>query len=189
MTAGLTGEEFDQCFRWFASSPSSTRVFRWEGLQHYAIAADEPSLVAFREALPRPERSVRTSPWLARIATSTAAGKDWSRARYIAEPLTEYVRWELLAYVESQAVGERILVIPGGSQFSYPDFWVFDGAVAADRYAIVMHYDRAGSPVEFEYTNAEPRVTELLLVADELCRDSIPLNSYLAPRRKVSGAA
>lgn len=189
MTRGLTGPEFDQLFQRFADSPTSTSVFRWEALQHYAIPRDEPSLVAFREGTPRPERSVRTSPWLARIASSTIAGKDWSRVRYIAEPLTEYVRWELLAYVESQAAGERILIVPGGSLYGRADYWCFDGTEQTDRFAIVMHYEHDGSPVEFEYVDDPVRVRELLTVACELRLDAVQLNDYLAPRSGVTGAA
>lgn len=188
MTRGLTSAEFDQLFQRFADSPTATSVVRWEALQSYDIPHDEPSLVAFREGTPRPERSVRTSPWLERIATSTAAGKDWSRVRYLDEPHTEYVRWELLAYVESQAAGERILIIPSGPRYEGADFWAFTGAAPSDRYAIVMHYDDAGSPIEFEYVDDPARVSEMLAVAGDLQDDAVSLNTYLSPRREVTGA-
>ena len=188
MTTGLTGPEFDACFQRFADSPTSTTVFRWEGLQHYAIAADEPSLVAFREGTPRPERSVRTSPWLARIAASTIAGKRWTRVRWVSEPLIEYVEWEMYAYVESQAVGEEITFVPE-REYDLPDFWVFDGTGPDDRRAILMHYDGYGVPGEFEYVDDEHRVADLLTAARELYQDATPLNVYLALRRGVAGAA
>lgn len=191
MTAGLTATEFDELFQRFADSPTSTSVFRWEARQYYAIPSDEPSLVAFREGTPRPERSVRTSPWLARIATSTDAGKDWSRLRYIAEPLTEYVRWELLAYVESQAAGERILIRTGAAaQPSRVDFWVFDGTEPADRYGILMHYEDDGTPIEFEYVDRPDAVAQMQLTAEDLVADgSTPLNAWLAARQGATGAA
>jgi len=194
VTTGLTPDEFDGLFQRFADSLTSTSVFRWEARQHYAIPKDEPSLVAFREGTPRPERSVRTSPWLRRIAASTVAGKKWTRVRVLTEPLSEYVRWELLAYVESQAAGERILVTTEFNRDEFaadllPDFWVFDGDRPADQYAILMHYDETGVPVEFEYRDDPEGLAVWLQESWELADSATPLNQYLAPRRVVSGAA
>ncbi len=57
----MTPEEFNAAFDSFRSS-----AFRLECLQAYAVSAEDARLRAFREGLPRPERSVRTSPWLGR---------------------------------------------------------------------------------------------------------------------------
>jgi hypothetical protein len=189
MAPGLSADQFDELFRHFADSPTSTAVWRWEGRQSYAIPSDEPSLVAFRDGTPRPGRSVRTSPWLARIATSTAAGKLWRRVRPVTEPLSEYVQWELLAYVESQAAGEEIRVLPVDGMTGPEDVWVFDGDTTNDRYAIVMHYDADGSPLRFELVTGEGRVRNYLTMVGGLFDDALPLNAYLAPQRLVSGAA
>jgi hypothetical protein len=188
VTRGLTGPEFDQLFQRFADSPTSTSVFRWEGREVYAIPRDEPSLVAFREGTARPERSVRTSPWLARIATSTVAGKEWSRVRRPFD--NEYFRWEVLAYIESQAAGEGIHIARAdAAAYRLPDFWWFTGTELADRYAIAMHYADDGSPVEFEYIDHDDTLAAYERIAGELLALSRPLNSYLAPRSGVTGAA
>ncbi len=187
MSRDLTGEEFGAIFAGFASSPTSTSVFRWEALQAYQVAHDEPSLVAFRDGTPRPERSVRTSPWLARIATSTAASKQWLRVRRVVEPWSEYVEWEMLAYVESQAAGERILVQPAAHAVAVDDFWLFDGA-ETDQCAIVMHYDQAGVPERFELLDDDARLRELFQLKDKLIEDTVPLNEYLADHARRAGA-
>lgn len=117
------------------------RVVRFEALATYSIGGAEAERVqASREGRPRPERSVRTSPWLARIAASTVAGKSWSRIRVVDEPLTEYQRYQLTGYIESQAVGERIsLVLRSAMEDHAPDFWLFDeGSPGA--HAVLMHY-------------------------------------------------
>lgn len=188
MTSGLTWDEFDSAFQRFADSPTSTRVYRWEARDYYSIPADEPSLVAFREGQPRPERSVRTSLWLARIATSTVAGKRWIRVRRVVDD--EYFRWELLAYVESQAAGERVLMYAGGSKpINLPDVWVFDGERTEDRYAIVMHYADDGTVEGLEYVADPSRVASMLAQIRIAALDTTPLNTYLAHRREaVSGA-
>ena len=81
----MTPEEFDDEFDQFVVS-----AFRLETLQRYSVSAEDTHMRAFREGTPRPERSVRTSPWLRRIALTTAAGKSWSRVHVTQEPLSEY---------------------------------------------------------------------------------------------------
>ena len=182
MTTDLAAADFDAVFAAFAASRTSTTVFRWEALQHYDVAADEPSLVAFREGTPRPERSVRTSPWLARIATSTIAGKAWQRVRHVVEPLSEYLRWEFLAYVESQSAGEQITVHTSPDTPAGPDFWLFDGE-SADQRAILMHYDAAGVPRRYELVeHDDPRFPGLVDVRDQVSAAAVPLNQFLAAR-------
>jgi hypothetical protein len=83
----VTPEEFDDAFDQFRVS-----AFRLETMQYYSVSAEDARIRAFREGTPRPERSVRTSPWLRRIALTTAAGKLWSRVHVIKEPLSEYLR-------------------------------------------------------------------------------------------------
>lgn len=117
-------------------------VFRLESHQTYSIPADDEELIAFRTGAPRPERSVRTSPWLARIARQTVTcGIAWSRVRVVEFPLTEYTRFELVAYVESQAAGEeiRLLEAPRWSD----DFWLIDRGTD-HAVGVWMRYDEDG---------------------------------------------
>ena len=189
MSTDLAPTDFDAVFAAFAASPTSTSVFRWEALQRYEVASDEPSLVAFREGTPRPERSVRTSPWLARIATSTLAGKDWRRVRHVVEPLSEYLRWELLAYVESQSAGEQITVHTSPDIPAAPDFWLFDGA-PSDQCAVLMHYDADGAPHRYELLEHDaPQYAELAEVRDQVSAAAVPLNRFLAAREVRADAA
>ncbi|MGH3778874.1 MAG: DUF6879 family protein [Pseudonocardiaceae bacterium] len=146
----MTPDEFNAAFDRFQVS-----TFRLECLQTYAVSAEDARLRAFREGLARPERSVRTSPWLQRIAATTVAGKSWTRVRLVRQPLTEYTRYELIGFVESQAAGEQIRVVDldahpelGGLG---PDFWLFD-ASEPDGFAIIMRYDTAGAVLGSERT-------------------------------------
>ena len=62
--AALARADLNACFDLFERTAE-----RLEALPAYAVGgAEEERLRAFRLGLPRPERSVRTSPWLARIA-------------------------------------------------------------------------------------------------------------------------
>lgn len=189
MTCGLSWAEFDALFQRFADSPTSTTVFRWEAHPRYAIPTDEPSLVAFREGTPRPERSVRTSPWLARIATSTVAGKSWTRVRHVSDSTDEYLRWELVAYVESQAVGERILLTDDDIVTKHPDAWRFCGTNQDDNYAAVMHYTDEGAVDDIEYVHDPDRLERMDELRAVVEPNAFALNIWLATRRGVNGAA
>lgn len=188
MTSMTTGE-FVEVFQRFADSPTSRRVFRWESLQTYAVDQEDASLAAFRAGTERPERSIRTDPWLARIARSTLAGKEWLRVRYVSEPRTEYTDWELVSYVESQTAGERIYItLDADPANSLTDFWLFTGDDPTDDCAVLMHYDDAGVPREFEYRTGEGYIAALVLTARRLEHAAMPLNAYLAAAREVTGA-
>lgn len=174
-------EEFDSYFDRF-----TTDVFRLENLQGYAVSEEDTRLQAFREGTPRPERSVRTEPWLARIAVTTVAGKDWERIHVVDHPLSEYLRYELEGYVESQAAGERIMISDRAADESLntlgEDFWLFD-ADSPDAYAVLMHYDGAGRFVGFDHT-VDADVLERCRKERELVRRSaVSLNTYLAERK------
>lgn len=174
----MTPGEFDAAFDGFCLS-----TFRLECLQTYAAGAEDARLRAFREGLPRPERSVRTDPWLRRIAATTIAGKSWTRIRLVRHPLTEYTRYALISLVESQAVGEQVRIVDLNAHSKLeelgPDFWLFDEGQPGEL-AVVIHYDTNGAALGFE------RATDV-----EWCRkqrdiavtSSVSLAEYLAGTR------
>jgi hypothetical protein len=178
----VTPEELNQLF-----DSAHTSVFRLEKLQTYAVPADDPSLVAFRTGGPRPERSVRTNAFLRRVAVRTlTAGVAWSRVRVVEWPLTEYTRWELLGYVESQAAGEAIRLVDADLAEDVvagePDFWLFD-AGTRDARAVLMHYAPDGRLVERELVTDPAEIARLATVKDETVRRSAFLNEFLARLR------
>lgn len=157
----MTPEEFDKAFDQFEVS-----AFRLETLQHYAVSAEDARMRAFREGTPRPERSVRTSPWLRRVAVSAAAGKSWSRVHLIEEPLSEYLRYELIGYVESMAAGEQIrLAYPPEDRPELVDFWLFD-AGTPKRFAVLMHYNDDGEILGYQPVDQPGEVAEIEAVRD-----------------------
>lgn len=146
----MTPDEFNAAFDSFQVS-----AFRLECLQTYAVSAEDARLRAFREGLPRPERSVRTSPWLQRIAATTMAGKSWMRVRLVRHPLTEYTRYELISFVESVAAGDETRIVDLNAHPELadlgPDFWLFDGSSPME-FAIVINYDADGAVIGHERT-------------------------------------
>lgn len=177
----MTPDEFDACFDRFQQS-----AWRLETLQRYTIAEEEARIQAWREGKPRPERSVRTSPWLRRVAVSTAEGKDWGRVHVVEHPLSEYLRYQIEGYIESVAAGEEIRIAEKSADPSLadlgPDFWLFDGG-SPEAFAILMSYDADGHWLGAEYTT-DPETLEKCRQARALAlRHSVPLNVYLANSR------
>lgn len=174
----MTPEEFNAAFDGFHAS-----AFRLECLQTYAVSAEDERLRAFREGLPRPERSVRTDPWLRRIAASTIAGKSWTRIRLMRHPLTEYMQYGLISLVESQAVGEQVRIAdlnahPELEQLG-PDFWLFD-AGETDEFAVVIHYDENGALLGLERSDDVGWCKEQ---RDTAMAYSVSLAEYVAEKR------
>lgn len=180
MTGPAQLDELDlgQCFEVFTAC-----AFRLETLGTYAAPAEEERLRAFRLGLSRPERSVRTSAWLRRIADTTAAGKSWRRVRVLDRPLSEYECYQLLGYRESAEAGEVIRI---AERSACPDlatlardFWLFDAGTARP-FAALMNYDHAGEYLGAVVTT-EPAVIMACLTARNLAQQySVPLGVYLA---------
>jgi hypothetical protein len=177
----MDARAFDALFDTFTD-----RTFRLETLQAYAVSSEDARLRAFREGTPRPERSVRTDPWLRRIAVSTAAGKSWGRVHVVTRPVTEYLRYELVSYVESQAVGEQIGIVDGGDHplLASPDFWLFDWDTDHTQ-AVVMHYSPDGRIQDREHVTDPTRLDQLNTARRAAQRDAVPLNTYLAVTRSA----
>jgi hypothetical protein len=171
----MTPAEFGACFDRFRVS-----AFRLEGLPAYDVPEEAEQLAAWRAGRPRRERSVRTSPWLARIAATTAAGKSWQRARLVELPLSSYVTWELAGYVESQACGEEIRIAERPPQLiGQPDFWLFDGDEPG-AFAAAMLYDDRGRYLGAELVTDPDELARMRTARDVAWAAGVPLNEFLA---------
>lgn len=158
-------------------------AFRLETLQQYAVEAEAERFRAWLERRPLPERSVRTSPWLQRLAETTEAGIKWSRVHLVKRPLTDYLGYEFVSYRESARAGQetRIVDLDDHPELAmlHEDFWLLD-ADEPTALAVVMRYDPAG-----RFLGAW-RTDDLQLI--EVCRQqrdmalaaSVPFEEYLA---------
>lgn len=175
----MTPETFDALFDTFRHT-----VARLETLPAYDVGGAEAARIrAFRDGTPRPERSVRTDPWLARIAATTAVGKRWTRVRVVDEPLTDYQRYQLESYRESQAVGEQVSLVPRSlAHDNGPDFWLFDhGHESA--HAVLMSYDDAGHWLGADLVDDADVVANLARRREGAALRAEPLNVFLAGTR------
>lgn len=169
-------EHFDALFDTFHHT-----VARLETLPSYAVGgAEGERLEAFHAGRARPLRNVVTDPWLARIARTSADGKTWRRVRVVDEPLTDYQRYQLASYRESQAVGERVSIVRR-SALPVPiegDFWVFDAYTSARR-AVLMRYDKQGHWLGADLVDDTATVTDLAAQLDAVATAAVSLNEFL----------
>lgn len=176
--AVISGAEFGALFDRFRFS-----AFRMETLQAYVVEEDQAAIDGWRTGQARPEYSVRTSPWAARLATTSIAGKSWQRLRVVSLPLSEYTRWEMAAYIESAVLGEEIRILVRSKEFEdlTEDFWLFDEG-EPDARAVTLHYDDAGRPGEheYEYVTDPSMIARLTQTAARGWDAGIPLNRFLA---------
>lgn len=183
--ATLARADLNACFDLFEHSAE-----RLETLATYSAGGSEAErLLAFRLGLPRPERSVRTSPWLARIAETTAAGKAWRRIRVMDWPLSEYQRYQLVGYQEAAAAGDVIRI---ADRAAHPelatlerDFWLFD-ADGPQPFAAVMTYNQDGEYLGSEVTTITADIERCKAQLDLAARYSVPLDTYLAHLRSAA---
>jgi hypothetical protein len=167
-------------------------AFRLEQREFYNVGGDEAvRIAAFRSGMPRPERSVRTNPWLARIARTTAAGTRWRRLRVLDEPLTEYQRYQVVGgtYLESQTAGDQTLIVSrrlatpwlrfaGGTRL-VGDFWLLDHGLPTE-HLVALDYTNDGQFVGNRVVGDPAERAAMLTVATELVEDATPLPEYLA---------
>lgn len=163
---------FEECFDQFYES-----ACRLETLPRYGD--DDERFALFRAGGPLPERSVHTSPWLRRIAETTAAGKRWSRVYLVDDQDPERTRFKLAAYAESAAAGEGIWIADRTADSALgrlcTDFWLFDAGT--DRpFAAIMEYGSGGRYLSARITT---EVGACIAARDLAFRYSVPLTAYL----------
>jgi hypothetical protein len=175
----MTPEERMELFRTFTMS-----VFRLETLQRYTVPQEAERLATFLAGRPLPKRDPTTHPWLRLIADTTAAGKRWYRVHVVDLPLSDYVRYELASYAETQAAGFETYIAERGAHPDLDglrqDFWLFD-----DRLVLVMHYDDAGRPLESELA-PEAELDAYLTRRDLALAHAVSLADYLNSEKRRS---
>lgn len=173
----MTPEDFDALFDTFRHS-----AYRLEALRAYQVGGlEEARFEAFQRGQPLPERSVRTSPWVARIAVSTVKdGRDWSRTRVVDQPLTPFQRYQLESYRESQAVGEAVGLVERSRVGDVgSDFWLLDGGTDSAR-AVVMRYDDDGHWLGADLVTDTAELVVLEERRQAVQAIAVPLNEFLA---------
>lgn len=120
-------------------------AFRLETRDEYALSYERADFERFLAGAPVPPPELPWwRPWLDQIARLTSEGKHVRRIRVLAEPPSDYQRWELWATPWHAHVGERIDYLPRSlaTRINLPlddDWWLLDEASI-----ILMRFTPAG---------------------------------------------
>jgi hypothetical protein len=168
----ITPAEFDARFpQWFTRS-----AFRLETLDYYDSPASHAAFGHFRAGQPflMPWRAA----WDAMVANDI--GKQFSRVHVVSEPLTDYLRFELICYQSGSAAGEDIRILPrrlAPTDLPPFDYWLFDSQAAA-----IMSYDAQGTWLSTEFVTDPAFVADCCHWRDVTMRTAISLDEYTTGR-------
>jgi hypothetical protein len=166
-------------------SDFTREAFRLETLQVYSEAEEEGPRRQFDAGQPVGD-DPGTVQWVQWLAKGRAAGKSVRRVHILAEPLTDYARFELAYYRPGLAAGEDIRIIPvraGEWPEGLPgpggDFWLFSDSDGASR-VLLMEYDREGG-LSGGWLSTEPAdIRQAVSWRSTALAAAIPLAEYSA---------
>lgn len=164
--------EWGRLFDGFAHS-----AFRLETLSEY----DDEAVRAFLAGEPRPPMPGKER-WVARVQAACASGKIMSRVHIVAEPLTDYLRYELTwSYPANVAAGEDIRIALVSAGLPDRDFWLFDS-----RRLLWLDYDATGQMVAAELDDDPASIVQANYWRDSCLHMAVPLADYLRDRQLVA---
>jgi hypothetical protein len=175
---------FEQLVRDF-DSLFQHRVFRLETLDWYdapnerepyrRFLAGEQVDPAWRE------------PWKALVRGVRASGRTMSRVHVVTEPVSDYIRFELLhVYPANVEAGEDVRILgrkrANDEWLGFYDYWLFDDDLAA-----ILVYDAAGSVTRVELDRTPATLEWFRSERDDMLRLAAPLGKYVAEHNITEG--
>jgi hypothetical protein len=102
-----------------------------------------------------------------------------SRVHVVAEPLSDYLRYELNCYESSVAAGEDIRILPADLAAGLPsfDYWLFD-----DHRVAVQHYGERGAWLGASLVTDRAFVESCRRWRDVALSSATSLDAYMADR-------
>jgi hypothetical protein len=172
----ITEAEFSRLLESFSRS-----AWRLETYDSYHLdyeAADFQQFLAGRSAPPTEISWWR--PWLDMVTAMTREGKRIGRVRILAEPPTDYQRWELWSAPWHAQAGEQIgyLTRSQANALGLPtryDWWLLD-----EQAVIVMRFDEAGRIAGKDLVTDPGIVAEHQELRDLAVRHAVPAEAFTA---------
>lgn len=161
-------QDFDSLFR--------HRVFRLETLDWYDAPNEREPYARFLAG--KPADLAWREPWKRLVREVRASGRIMQRVHVVSEPVSDYIRFELLhVYPANVEAGEDVRIAGKLAAFCRPamDFWLFDDSLAA-----VLSYDRAGAVSGVYLDDAPGRLRWYVDDRDRALRLAAPLAQYVA---------
>ena len=162
-------QDFDSLFRY--------RVFRLETLDYYYAPNEREPYARFRAG--QPVDPAWREPWKRLVRDVRASGRIMQRVHVVSEPVSDYIRFELLhVYPANLEAGEDVRVIgkrESAGQLPTADYWLFDD----DQVALLVYDDYGSVQYVKTYRDAE-HVEAALRGRGEALRLATPLARYVA---------
>jgi hypothetical protein len=182
---------FEQLVREF-DSLFQHRVFRLETLDYYCAENEREPYRRFLAG--EPADWTWREPWKRIVRGHLAEGRIMQRVHVVSEPLSDYLRFQLLrAYPANVEAGEDVRILGRSSMFGVPsgnlyqglrnaDFWLFD-----DRLAAFLKYAPDGKVEHVELFEDGPVLQGCIRHREDTLRESVPLAQYVAEHNITEG--
>lgn len=149
-----------------------------ETLQNYSGSSADDAFLEWQRtgAIPLTDE---LHQWCERIQRRVDGGARVQRVHVVAEPLTDYMRFELASYEPNVAAGEDVRIIPARAGFwpadvpSGADFWLVD-----TRRLWWMRYSPDGAWLGAELVTEPQRTVEARAVRDAALAQSLSWREY-----------
>jgi hypothetical protein len=151
-----------------------TELFRLETRQTYLVPQEVERLRAFREGRRLPPRSPDE---LQLVRDLLAAGVRVYRVHAVAQPLSEYVRFELIGYRDGVEAGEEIYL---ADQTRHPDLGqLHDDFLLFDNETVVwVRYDDEGHHIGWARDDSRAAQERCRHARDVAMAHAVPLDEY-----------
>ena len=163
-------------------------AYRLELLPAYDEDSEKAALASFTAGR-EPEIYPGRLGWLERLRAARDAGKVMQRVHVVAEPLSDYLRFEIgWAYGQSRDAGEDIRILP--ADLAPPvvtgavDYWLFDS-----RTLVRMEYDDRGR-LRRLYRAIDPgEIVAACYARDAAVHYAVPYGAYVARQPQLLRAS
>ena len=183
-SARLTLDEFQSRFAdaWSRVDSRFLKLECWQSYQELEgnesqEAYNRGDIAAVRELLRQEARADRLL-----YEDIRSRGIDYARIRLVQEPLTSYLRYELIAYEIRAEMGENIQIVRFDPALALPSKDHFDFLLFDQHTALIHDYGSGDSGLQTGgwLTHSIDVITALEQTALGLRRNAVPLPQYLA---------
>jgi hypothetical protein len=177
----ISFEQFVQDF----GSLFQHRVFRLEALDWYDAPNEREPYARFLAG--QPADLAWREPWKQLVRDVRASGRIMQRVHIVTEPVTDYVRFELLhVYPANVEAGEDVRVLARqaaeGAGVTFPDFWLFDDSLAA-----LLDYDDDGRIQSVRMTDSPLDLERMREERGDALALAVPLAQYVTQHNITEG--
>ncbi|MDW4911040.1 hypothetical protein RB628_38445 [Streptomyces sp. ADMS] len=167
----LDGDRWRAKFREFQSE-----AWRLETLPQYLVPQESEELEAFRSGK-RIDPHSYSSAYTEDLKRLQSEGKHKGRVHVLAQPLSEYLRFEFSRYYAPHALaGEEIRILDVTDRENplseVRDFWLFDRSTV-----VLMNYEEDGTQVNRELHDGDP--TPFIEYQRIAVAESVPFLEYV----------